>query len=1135
MYAGRWYPSVTPLSNGETLITSGGPPMPEVRRNDGTLRPLTTASLDLPLYPWIDVAPDGKAFYSGPDPTMRSLDTTGGGSWQTLGPRDTYSRDYGSHALYDIGKILVAGGGLLAAERRVINLNGQTPQVSTPDPMAFGRRQFNLTVLADGSVLATGGNSSGAPLVDLNNGVYNAEDWDPATGKWTTLAAEQVTRQYHSTALLLPDGRVLSAGGGICGTCDQVGYLGKNGQVFSPPYLFKKDGSGELAPRPQITAAPSEVTYNSPFSISTPDPASIRKVALVRLGAVTHSVNMEQRYVPLSTTTGVGAINATAPANANIAPPGYYMLFLIDSNGVPSVSKMVRVTDGNPPPPTPNSKIAFSSKRDGNDEIYSMYADGTSPTRLTNNPASDYDPAYSPTAQKIAFTSKRDGNDEIYVMNADGSGVTRLTNNTASDAYPVFSPDGQKIAFTSTRDGNSEIYVMNADGTNQTRLTNNTAFDGWPSFSPDSQKIVFTSLRDGGANFEIYSMNADGTNQTRLTTDPGYDMFASYSPNGQKIAFSSTRDGNLEIYSMNADGTNQTRLTNNPASDTYPAFSPDSSQIAFDSNRDGNDEIYVMKADGTGQTRLTNAAGLDSYPDWHTVDSTPPETTIDSGPSGLTSNPSPTFTFHSSEPGSSFECAIGAASFAPCSGPGASHTPSAPLPDGFQNFRVRATDPAGNTDPTPAVRSFTVDTHAPSAPTLTGTSPSSPANENNPKVLGGAETGSTVRIYATPDCSGSPLASGTPGQLASPGIAVTVADNSTTNLRATATDQAGNTSSCSAAVTYVEQSAQTQKIAFSSKRDGNDEIYSMNADGTSQTRLTNNPASDYDPAYSPTAQKIAFTSKRDGNDEIYVMNADGSGVTRLTNNAASDAYPVFSPDGQKIAFTSTRDGNSEIYVMNADGTNQTRLTNNTAFDAWPSFSPDSQKIVFTSLRDGGVNFEIYSMNADGTNQTRLTTDPGYDMFGSYSPNGQKIAFSSTRDGNLEIYSMNADGTNQTRLTNNPASDTYPAFSPDSSQIAFDSNRDGNDEIYVMKADGTSQTRLTNAAGLDSYPSFSPPPQRVFFSSKRDGNDEIYSMNADGTNQTRLTNNPPPTTTPPTRPPPRRSPSPRSATATTRST
>ena len=209
--------------------------------------------------------------------------------------------------------------------------------------MANGRRQHNLTVLADGTVLATGGNSSGAPLVDLDNGVYPAELWNPATGQWRTLAAMEVTRQYHSTALLLPDARVLSAGGGICGTCDSVGYLAKNAEVFSPPYLFKKDGSGDLAPRPQITSAPDEVTYDAPFAISTPNAASIRKVALVRLGAVTHSVNMEQRYVPLSFTADSGALNATAPANANIAPPGVYMLFVIGANGVPSLARMVRV------------------------------------------------------------------------------------------------------------------------------------------------------------------------------------------------------------------------------------------------------------------------------------------------------------------------------------------------------------------------------------------------------------------------------------------------------------------------------------------------------------------------------------------------------------------------------------------------------------------------------------------------------------------------------------------------------------------------------------------------------------------------------------------------------------------------
>jgi Domain of unknown function (DUF1929)/Bacterial Ig-like domain len=341
MAAGRWYPSVTPLPNGEMLITEGGPDMPEVRKTDGGLRALTTASLDLPLYPWMDVAPDGRAFYSGPDQTMRSLNPAGGGSWQSYGQRDTLNRDYGGHALYDVGKILVAGGGPSSANGSVINVNGGTPQVSATAPMAYGRRQHNLTVLADGTVLATGGNSSGAGLVDLNNGVYPAELWNPATGTWRTLAAMRTTRQYHSTALLLPDARVLSAGGGICSTCDAVGYLAKNAEVFSPPYLFKK--SGGLAPRPQITSAPDRVTYNAPFAISTPNAASIRKVALVRLGAVTHSVNMEQRYVPLSFTAGTGTLNATAPVNPNVAPPGVYMLFVTDANGVPSVARMVRI------------------------------------------------------------------------------------------------------------------------------------------------------------------------------------------------------------------------------------------------------------------------------------------------------------------------------------------------------------------------------------------------------------------------------------------------------------------------------------------------------------------------------------------------------------------------------------------------------------------------------------------------------------------------------------------------------------------------------------------------------------------------------------------------------------------------
>jgi hypothetical protein len=341
MASGRWYPSVTPLRNGEMLITSGRVDTPEVYTLDGALRSLTTASLSLPLYPWMDVAPSGRAFYSGPDQTMRALDPSGTGAWQSLGQRDGINRDYGGHALFDVGKMLVAGGGPSTADARVVDFNGATPQVAPAAPMAYGRRQHNLTVLADGSVLATGGNSSGAGLVDMAHGVYPAELWNPATGQWRTLAAMQVTRQYHSTALLLPDGRVLSSGGGICGTCDQVGYLAKNAEVFSPPYLFQADGT--LAPRPAIDSAPATVGYGASMAIGTANPAGIRKAALVRLGAVTHSDNMEQRYVPLSFTAGAGGLTATTPANANIAPPGPYMLFIVDAAGVPSVARIVSV------------------------------------------------------------------------------------------------------------------------------------------------------------------------------------------------------------------------------------------------------------------------------------------------------------------------------------------------------------------------------------------------------------------------------------------------------------------------------------------------------------------------------------------------------------------------------------------------------------------------------------------------------------------------------------------------------------------------------------------------------------------------------------------------------------------------
>src|SRR5574341_779260 len=297
-------------------------------------------------------------------------------------------------------------------------------------------------------------------------------------------------------------------------------------------------------------------------------------------------------------------------------------------------------------------------------------------------------------------------------------------------------------------------------------------------------------------------------------------------------------------------------------------------------------------------------------------------------------------------------------------------------------------------------------------------------------------------------------------------------------------------------------------IVFEARRDGNSEIYVMNADGSAQTRLTNNAADDARPLWSPDGGRVAFESKRDGNSEIYVMNADGSAQTRLTNNTAEDTQPSWSPFGSRIAFVSTRDGNSEIYAVNADGSAQARLTNNSAEDTNPVWSPDGARIAFVSPRDG--NGEIYVMNADGSAQRRLTGNTTTDWCFAWSPNGAHLAFQADRDGNTEIYVMNADGSAQTRLTSQPALDEGPLWSPDGTRIAFVSDRDGNREIYVMNANGSAQTRLTNHPAPDCCVVWSPDGTRMAVATDRDGNSEIDVIVIDpvtgATQQSRLTSN-----------------------------
>jgi len=281
-------------------------------------------------------------------------------------------------------------------------------------------------------------------------------------------------------------------------------------------------------------------------------------------------------------------------------------------------------------------KIAFGSVRNGGDhDVFLMDLDGSNQIRLTNNPAYDDQPKWSPDSLKIAFMSDRDGNFEIYTMNADGSNQTRITNNPAADGFPVWSHDGAKIAFVrgDLRDPSTfEIFVMDANGSNQTQLTNDAAIDGVPSWSPDNSKIVFMS---GGSSvfdpnsFEIFVMNADGSSRTRLTNNSIVDGQPSYSPDGTRILFASgdaMNPNGIEIFVMDADGSNRNQLTSNTVTDGFPAWSFDGSNIVFASGTIASEttvELFMMNANGTNPAKLTTNSELDWFPDWQPI-VTPP-------------------------------------------------------------------------------------------------------------------------------------------------------------------------------------------------------------------------------------------------------------------------------------------------------------------------------------------------------------------------------------------------------------------------------------------------------------------------------------------------------------------------------
>jgi hypothetical protein len=403
MAHGRWYPTGTVLGDGRVMIFSG------LNETGGTNTSVEfysassgwsaafSAPWTPPLYPRMHQLPNGNVFYSG-STTGSSLFNPATHTWTTNVAFTNYSgtRTYGTSVLLPLTpannytpKVIIMGGGSPSTNTtEIIDLSAATPKWVYGPNMSQPRIEMNATILPNGQVLALGGSLNDE---DTTTASLNADLYDPGSNTFSLAGAEAYARLYHSVSLLLPDATVWVAGGN-----PQRGTYESHMEIYSPAYLFNADGTG--ATRPTITSTSSSVIgYGGAFQVQTPDAANISSVVLMRNGAVTHAFDMDQRYVGLSFTVGGGVLNVTGPPNGNIAPPGYYMLFILNNAGVPSIATMVKVSpSANDVPPTgtitsPASNVAITagqsvfysgtgSDPDGTISAYSWSFPGGSPS-----------------------------------------------------------------------------------------------------------------------------------------------------------------------------------------------------------------------------------------------------------------------------------------------------------------------------------------------------------------------------------------------------------------------------------------------------------------------------------------------------------------------------------------------------------------------------------------------------------------------------------------------------------------------------------------------------------------------------------------------------------------------------------
>jgi hypothetical protein len=500
MAHGRWYPTVTNLGDG-TLMTFSG--LDENGSTNSTVEIYSVSTgwntpigspFTPPLYPRMNLLPSGKIFYSGSTAESRLFDPAAN-AWSGVIATTNYggTRTYGTTVLLPLTPannykpivMIMGGGNPSTATTELIDLSAAAPKWINGPSMSQPRIEMNATILPNGKILALGGSLNDE---DTGTASLNADLYDPVTNTFSSAGMNAFARLYHSNSLLLPDGTVWFAGGNPArGTYEQ------HMEIYSPAYLFNPDGT--LATRPAILGVPSSgIGYGSAFQVQTPDAASISSVVLVRPGAPTHAFDMEQRLVAMNFTAGSGVLNLTAPPNSNIAPPGYYMLFILNASGVPSVAQFVQITPtpaDKPPTGTitsPASNVAITA---GQSVLFA--GTGTDPDGTITSYSWSF-PGGNPSTSSLAAPGNVNYNNPgtfaATLTVTDNAGLTDP--NPPSRTITVSpAPDFSISATPSSRS------VVQGSGTNYTvTITPSNGFSGTVSFSasglPSGASASFT-------------------------------------------------------------------------------------------------------------------------------------------------------------------------------------------------------------------------------------------------------------------------------------------------------------------------------------------------------------------------------------------------------------------------------------------------------------------------------------------------------------------------------------------------------------------------------------------------------------------------------------------------------------------